>query len=93
MVPCAGTPLGVAQLHRLHGPLFLCLNRISSWFSARNAPCARLPYSQGPGAGRAEWGRRNEGWGGNPVKLDCDDHYTTTDVINSLSNKNKIKLN
>ena len=25
--------------------------------------------------------------GGNPVKLDCDDHYTTTDVINSLSNK------
>ena len=64
MVPCAGTPLGVAQLHRLHGPLFLCLNRISSWFSARNAPCARLPYSQGPGAGRAERGRRKEGWGG-----------------------------
>ena len=26
-------------------------------------------------------------WDGNPVKLDCDDHYTTTDVINSLSNK------
>ena len=25
-------------------------------------------------------------WDGNPVKLDCDDHYTTTDVINSLSN-------
>ena len=22
-------------------------------------------------------------WDGNPVKLDCDDHYTTTDVINS----------
>ena len=25
----------------------------------------------------------------NPVKLDCDDHYATTDVINSLSNKKK----
>ena len=25
-------------------------------------------------------------WDGNPAKLDCDDHYTTTDVINSLSN-------
>ena len=23
-------------------------------------------------------------WDGNPVKLDCDDHYTTTDVINSF---------
>ena len=30
-------------------------------------------------------------WDGNPVKLDCDDHYTTTDVINSLSNNNKKK--
>ena len=28
-------------------------------------------------------------WDGNPVKLDCYDHYTTTDVINSLSNKKK----
>ena len=26
-------------------------------------------------------------WDGNPVKLDCEDHYTTTDVINSLKNK------
>ena len=26
-------------------------------------------------------------WDGNPVKLHCDDHYTPTDVINSLSNK------
>ena len=26
-------------------------------------------------------------WDGNPVKSDCYDHYTTTDVINS-SNKN-----
>jgi len=24
-------------------------------------------------------------WDGNPVQLDCDDHYTTTDVINSLN--------
>ena len=23
-------------------------------------------------------------WEGNPVKLDCDDHYTTKDVINSF---------
>ena len=23
-------------------------------------------------------------WDGNPVKLDCCDHYTTTDVINSF---------
>ena len=25
-------------------------------------------------------------WDINPVKLDCDDHYTTKDVINSLNN-------
>ena len=29
-------------------------------------------------------------WDRNPIKLDCDDHCTTTNVINSLSNK-KIK--
>ena len=23
-------------------------------------------------------------WDGNPVKLDCDDHYTTTDGINAF---------
>ena len=23
-------------------------------------------------------------WDGNPVKWDCDDHYTTTGVINSF---------
>ena len=40
------------------------------------------------------WRRQFGGWGdvlglwnGNPVKLDCDDLCTTTDVINSLSNK------
>ena len=27
-------------------------------------------------------------WDGNPIKLDCDDHCTTINVINSLSNKN-----
>ena len=26
-------------------------------------------------------------WDGNPIKLDCDDHGTTINVINSLSNK------
>ena len=26
-------------------------------------------------------------WDGNPVKLDCDDQYTTTDVLNSLNKK------
>ena len=32
-------------------------------------------------------------WDGNPIKLVCDDHCTTINVINSLSNKkiNKIK--
>ena len=25
-------------------------------------------------------------WDGNPIKLDCADHCTTTNVINSLSN-------
>ena len=29
-------------------------------------------------------------WDGSPIKLDCDDHCTTINVINSLSNK-KIK--
>ena len=29
-------------------------------------------------------------WDGNPIKLDCDDHCTTI-VINSLSNKKKLK--
>ena len=27
-------------------------------------------------------------WDGNPVKVDCADYYTTTDVINSLSTTN-----
>ena len=27
-------------------------------------------------------------WDGNPVKLDCYDHYITTNVINYLSNNN-----
>ena len=26
-------------------------------------------------------------WDGNPIKLDCDDHHTTINVVNSLSNK------
>ena len=30
-------------------------------------------------------------WDGNPVKLDCDDHYTTINVINSLSDNKKKK--
>ena len=30
-------------------------------------------------------------WDGNPLKLDCDDHRTTINVINSLSNKKKNK--
>ena len=29
-------------------------------------------------------------WGGNPIKLDGDDHCTTTNVINSLSNKKNL---
>ena len=30
-------------------------------------------------------------WDGNPVILDCYDHYTTTDVINSLNKKSLIQ--
>ena len=26
-------------------------------------------------------------WDGNPIKLDCDDHCTITNVINSLTNE------
>ena len=36
------------------------------------------------------WGDALGLWDGNSIKLDCDDHCTTTNVINSLSNK-KIK--
>ena len=32
-------------------------------------------------------------WDGNPIKLDCDDHCTTINVINSLSNNNKKRKN
>ena len=28
-------------------------------------------------------------WDGNPIKLDCDDHCSTINVINSLNNKKK----
>ena len=28
-------------------------------------------------------------WDGNPIKLDCGDHCTTINVMNSLSNKKK----
>ena len=30
-------------------------------------------------------------WDGNPIKLDCDNHCTTINVINSLSNKKRKK--
>ena len=31
-------------------------------------------------------------WDGNPIKLDCDDHCSSINVINSLSNKkNKVQ--
>ena len=33
------------------------------------------------------WGDALGSWDGNPIKLDCDDHCTTINVINSLSNK------
>ena len=33
------------------------------------------------------WGDALGLWDGNPMKLDCDDHCTTINVINSLSNK------
>ena len=33
------------------------------------------------------WGDALGLWDGNPIKLDCDDHCTTRNAINSLSNK------
>ena len=33
------------------------------------------------------WGDVLRLWDGNPIKLNCDDHCTTINVINSLSNK------
>ena len=32
------------------------------------------------------WGDALGVWDGNPIKLDCDDHCMTVNVINSLSN-------
>ena len=37
------------------------------------------------------WGVALGVWDGNPIKLDCDDHCTTTKVINAFSNKKKKK--
>ena len=36
-----------------------------------------------------EWGDALGVWGGNAIKLRCDDHCTTINVINSLSNEKK----
>ena len=36
-----------------------------------------------------EWGNELGLSDGNTIKLDCDDHCTTINVINSLSNKKK----
>ena len=46
---------------------------------------SRNSYSYG--VWRRQFGGRGDVlglWDGNPVTLDCDDHYTTTDVINSF---------
>ena len=34
-----------------------------------------------------EWGDALGLWDGNAIKLDCDDHCITMNVINSLNNK------
>ena len=40
------------------------------------------------------WSPEETVWGdGNPVKLDCDDDYTTTDVIKKNKKSNQIKKN
>ena len=39
------------------------------------------------------WGDVLGLWDGNPVKSDCYDHYTTTDVINSSNKKKEKKIN
>ena len=38
------------------------------------------------------WGDALGLWDGNPIKLDCDDHCTTTIVKNSLRKINKIRV-
>ena len=39
------------------------------------------------------WGDALGLWVGNPIKLHCDDHCTTIDVINALHNlKNSLKI-
>jgi len=38
------------------------------------------------------WGDALGLWDGNPIKLDCDDHCTTINVINSLSNLKILKF-
>ena len=43
--------------------------------------------SKGDSLGGGVGGMRLEVWDGNPIKLDCDAHCTTLNVINSLSNK------
>ena len=43
--------------------------------------------SKGDSSGR--WGYALGLWDGNPIKLDCDDHCTTINAINSLSNKKR----
>ena len=37
------------------------------------------------------WGDVLGLWVGNSIKLDCDDHCTTRNVINSLNNKKNLK--
>ena len=38
------------------------------------------------------WGDALGVWDGNPIILDCDDHCTNINVINSLSNNNNNKM-
>ena len=53
-----------------------------------------MPWEQPKEIAKRQKKEKNIGWGdalglwdGNPIKLDCDDKCTTTNVINSLNNK------
>ena len=64
------------------------LKKRSQWTSLRNrywlTEFEKLMVSRGDSSGSG--GDALGLWDGNPIKLDCDDHCTTINVINSLSN-------
>ena len=55
-----------------------------------NLQCFKYPFWISKSKSLKEFGRWGDAlgvWDRNTIKLDCDDHCTTINVINSLSNK------